>query len=195
QGEFTGAESRARVLAARLDRHTQPTEHGGMIPQAPAQPADGDRLGVWLADRHTRIRARANELTRHIDEDPPAWVHAIYNPGDLDDQHRAVLADVAIYRDRYQITDPYRPIGYEPDHAGDHQRVWRRLHERLPTLPPRTNTETVHTPERHEGLETIRARLAYRRQTMQQPRSRSQPDRQQPSRRREEPRRGPDLDR
>lgn len=117
QRGLADADSAAAVLAWRLEPHT--VEH-------PTVGIDDD-LGQWLEQRRDQVGRRRDELERRTVEEQPRWLtNAIGSIPDAPERQgvwRAAARQAAAYRDRWNIDDQERALGYEPDH-GQQKQQW-----------------------------------------------------------------------
>src|SRR5699024_9657779 len=125
--------------------------------------------------RHQRIETRVATLGDELRHHPPEWLTATYDSAVTDNPaHLKTLTEVAVYRDRYDITDSSRPVGYEPDQPRTQQAQWRRLHARLAQLP--THGQAPDADHDDDMAARLRAIAATRpRRTPTQPKPQQQP--------------------
>lgn len=108
-----------------------------------------------MTERAALMTARVDALTAQALADSPAWLHtmtpAASDPAALD-RWNAALRIVVAYRDRWQVTDPYAPLGSRLGHAaGMDQRMDQRRAARAIDAINETATaqpDTSTTPDR-----------------------------------------------
>ncbi len=120
--ELAGARSTAEVLHWRLGRLQEPSEQATSDSGSPA-------LRRWLEQQRTLIEDRKSEVATAAVTEPPKWVRAARAGGrEISDD---VVASVAIYRDRHDVTDSLSPLGAEPPRGSDQHDRWQELRGQL----------------------------------------------------------------
>ncbi len=157
-GAENGAGDLAAVLHARVERWTAAAGRGngerpagliaGLIPK-PSGVTDGE-MARALDERADLIEQRADALLDRAQAAGAPWLRALDPPAANADgakAWRAAARTVAAYRERYDITDPDRPLGTSTRHSTLQAADRVRAAAALDQLAPRPASVAVHRPD------------------------------------------------
>jgi conjugative relaxase-like TrwC/TraI family protein len=171
-GQGAGWLLQRRQLAQARDRHALAYTAAQLARQQADRAADRQRQArraqqerIAFQERHAGLlaadRARTRELVwrsrvelRALELERPGWLRQLGEPPATVKGHRTwrqAAAGILQYRERYQITDPDRPLGPEPRQGDlERRRHHRAARQAIQRLQDRQRSQREQRRNRHE---------------------------------------------